>query len=110
MVKQISRDEVKQHLDREDQIILVEALPEKYYNDSHLPGAIQMDHLEVNDKASSLLVGKESKVVVYCANTECQNSTKVARALDGLGYTNVYEYAEGKQDWLEAGFPIESGK
>lgn len=65
MVKQISRDEVKQHLDREDQIILVEALPEKYYNDSHLPGAIQMDHLEVNDKASSLLVDKESKVVVY---------------------------------------------
>lgn len=110
MVKQISRDEVKQHLDREDQIILVEALPEKYYNDSHLPGAIQMDHLEVNDKASSLLVDKESIVVVYCANTECQNSTKVARALDGLGYTNVYEYAEGKQDWLEAGFPIESGK
>jgi len=110
MVKQISRDEVKQHLDRGNQIILVEALPEKYYNDSHLPGAIQIDHHEVNEKAPSLLADKESKIVVYCANTECQNSTKGARALDGLGYTNVFEYAEGKQDWLEAGFPVEPAK
>ena len=26
-----------------------------------------------------------------------------------LGYVNVREYAEGKQDWLDAGYPIEQG-
>jgi hypothetical protein len=25
-----------------------------------------------------------------------------------MGYSNVRDYAEGKQDWIEAGLPIES--
>jgi hypothetical protein len=24
-----------------------------------------------------------------------------------MGYTNIREYKEGKQDWLEAGLPVE---
>ena len=30
-----------------------------------------------------------------------------ARELAALGYKNVREYAEGKQDWLQAGLPPE---
>ena len=30
-----------------------------------------------------------------------------ARELAALGYTNVREYAEGKQDWIRAGLPAE---
>jgi hypothetical protein len=26
-----------------------------------------------------------------------------------LGYQNVRDYAAGKQDWMEAGLPMESG-
>ena len=26
-----------------------------------------------------------------------------------MGYTNVRDYAEGKQDWIEAGLEMESG-
>ena len=29
--------------------------------------------------------------------------------LGKLGYTNVREYAEGKDDWREAGLPLEQG-
>jgi hypothetical protein len=25
-----------------------------------------------------------------------------------MGYTNVRDYAEGKQDWISAGLPVES--
>jgi hypothetical protein len=25
-----------------------------------------------------------------------------------MGYTNMRDYAEGKQDWIEAGLPVES--
>ncbi len=30
-----------------------------------------------------------------------------ARELAALGYTNVRDYAEGKQDWIDAGLPVE---
>jgi rhodanese-related sulfurtransferase len=29
--------------------------------------------------------------------------------LKDLGYGNVYDYEEGKQDWIEAGLQTESG-
>jgi hypothetical protein len=27
-----------------------------------------------------------------------------------MGYGNAYEYEGGKQDWMEAGYPTESGQ
>ncbi|MCZ6638415.1 MAG: rhodanese-like domain-containing protein [Thermodesulfobacteriota bacterium] len=102
----ITREELRDKLILGDAVTLVEALPEKYWRDSHLPGAIQMDYTEIADRAHKFLPDKEAKIVVYCASTECQNSSKAARTLEGLGYKNVHEYAQGKQHWLEAGLPV----
>jgi len=27
-----------------------------------------------------------------------------------MGYTSVRDYADGKSDWIEAGFPVESAE
>jgi len=42
------------------------------------------------------------------SNTPCPNSVIAARTLEALGYANVAEYVEGKQDWVEAGLPLET--
>ena len=34
-------------------------------------------------------------------------SEEVARDLAAMGYKNVRDYAEGKQDWLDAKLPVE---
>lgn len=106
-MRHITREELKNALGNGAKVTLVEALPEKYWRDGHLPGAIQIDHTEVAGKAGAMLPDKGARIVVYCASTECQNSTKAARTLEALGYTEVYEYAEGKQHWVEAGLPLE---
>ena len=41
------------------------------------------------------------------ASATCQNSHIAARHLEQMGYTSVSVYAGGKQDWSEAGLPIE---
>lgn len=88
--------------------VLLEALPEKYYAASHLPGARHMPHDAVDVLASRLIPSKDSEVVVYCANAQCQNSHIAARRLNQLGYTNVRVYAGGKQDWEARGRAFES--
>lgn len=103
----ISRETIKNAIDGNEQITLVEALPERYFNDAHLPGAIQINHDEVDAKAPQLLPNKSARIVVYCSNLSCANSGKAAIRLAQLGYSNVFKYAEGKQDWLEAGLPVE---
>jgi rhodanese-related sulfurtransferase len=109
MANRISREELKAKLDRREALVLVEALPAKYYLDKHLPGAINIPHDQVEAMAPALLPDKAAAIVVYCANGPCKNSGIAADRLIALGYRDVRDYHEGKQDWIEAGLPVETG-
>ena len=107
-VKEITREELEARLNRGEEVVLVETLGPKYYEDAHLPGATNIPHTEVDALAPKMLPDKSAEVVVYCSNRACQNSPQAARRLAALGYENVYDYEEGKQDWIEAGLSTES--
>jgi len=68
MIKTISRDELKQKIDRKDDFVLVETLPKTAYEHAHLPGAINMPSDQVNTLAPQLLPDKNADIVVYCAS------------------------------------------
>jgi rhodanese-related sulfurtransferase len=104
----ISRDELR-NLIEANAVTVVEALPASYYEDAHLPGAINIPHTEVRDLAPELLPDKDAPIVVYCANLPCPNSGIATHVLTKLGYTNVRDYEQGKDDWREAGLPLELG-
>jgi rhodanese-related sulfurtransferase len=89
--------------------VLAEALPEKHYRDWHLPGARHLPHEEVDRIAPRVLPDKSAEIIVYCASRSCQNSHIAAGRLVQLGYENVAIYAGGKQEWSEAGLPVERG-
>lgn len=103
-MKLIDRNTLQQRLGR---AILVEALPEKYYRDAHLPGAKHLPHDEVRRLAPAVLPDKSAEIVVYCASGTCHNSHIAAKVLEQMGYADVAVYAGGKQDWQEAGLPVE---
>ena len=106
-VVKISRQEIQAKLERKENFVLAEALPPKYYDEAHLPGAVNLPHDRVDELAPRLFPDKSQEIIVYCANTPCQNSAQAAHKLAALGYTHVREYVEGKQDWIEGGLPIE---
>jgi rhodanese-related sulfurtransferase len=68
MVKTISRDELKQKIDRKDNFLLVEILPATAYHHNHLPGALNLEPERVAELASQLLADKSADIVVYCAS------------------------------------------
>lgn len=105
----ISRDDLKTLIASSKEYTIVEALPRQYYEAEHLPGAINIPHDEVQAAASRLISDKSESVIVYCANAECRNSHIAAEVLRELGYSSVYEYAEGKKGWKDAGLPLETG-
>jgi rhodanese-related sulfurtransferase len=107
MPKLISRIELQQRLAASQPPTLVEALPEKYYLDGHLPGALHLPHTDVAERAPALLPDKDAPIVTYCASATCQNSHIAAKLLEQRGYTDVSVYAGGKQDWSDAGLPLE---
>lgn len=68
MVKTISRNELKQKIDRRDQFLLVETLSEPAYHHAHLPGAINLPPDKVTKLAPKLLPDNGAEIVVYCAS------------------------------------------
>jgi rhodanese-related sulfurtransferase len=109
VVKEISREELKAKMDRGDDFVLVEALSRRHYEMSHLPGAINLPY-EFIDDAERMLPDKRAEIVIYCMNEECEASREEARELEEMGYRHVLHYAGGKQGWIKAGLPVESGR
>jgi rhodanese-related sulfurtransferase len=108
VVKDISREELKAKMDGGDDFVLVEALSRRHYESSHLPGAINLPY-EFVDDAERVLPDKRAEIVVYCMNEECESSREEARELVEMGYRHVLHYTGGKEGWIKAGLPVESG-
>jgi rhodanese-related sulfurtransferase len=106
-IPSISRDELQRKLDAGEHFVLVDALPPMSYAHSHLPGAINLPPERVDASVVKRLPDRDAEIVVYCANPECQDSHETARRLLALAYTHVRHYAGGKDDWREAGLPLE---
>lgn len=107
-IPNLARDEVRRRID-EGKATVVEALPESSYREAHLPGALLLPHDEVDQLAPGLLPDRQAEIIVYCASATCANSGIAAKRLAELGYPNVHTYEDGKQDWVDAGLPTESG-
>jgi rhodanese-related sulfurtransferase len=68
MARTISRDQLKEKIDRKDNFLLVETLPATAYHHNHLPGAINLPPESIASLASEILPDKNAEIVVYCAS------------------------------------------
>ena len=105
-VRQISREELKEKLDRGDDFKLVMTYHEWAYNAKHIPGSINIstreDVLAVLDPAD--------EIVVYCTNEACNASVYAYKFLVSHGYKNVRRFAGGLMDWQQAGYRLEGDR
>jgi rhodanese-related sulfurtransferase/CBS domain-containing protein len=85
---------------------LVETLPEAQYEEGHLPGAISMPLKQLSAERAEQL-DRDRPVIVYCWDQLCDLSPRAAHLLEALGFSEVYDYALGKVDWLAHGLPVE---
>lgn len=102
MADTISREHLRERIDRDDDFLLLETLSSEEFEKEHLPGARNLPTDEVEERASDVIPDKDTEVIVYCASFECDASEKAAAKLEEMGYTNVIDYAGGKADWKEA--------
>jgi len=106
----ISRDDLRTRIERGDQVVLVDALSPMSYAASHLPGAINLPLIWVDERARRRIPDLDAEIVVYCESHECDSSTAVANRLLELGYRHVRHYEGGRRDWVAAGLPLEGGR
>lgn len=69
MERTISTKELKAKLDSKEKIKLVETLAPERFQESHLPGAVNLPPDKVKELAAEVLPSKDAEIITYCANS-----------------------------------------
>lgn len=97
----ITAETLKQYIDENPDLIVINVLTAPYYKDCHIKGSINIPYEQLLEKTSSW--DKDKDVVVYCASTTCPKSKNAYYLLQDLGFVNLFEYAGGIKEWLQKG-------
>jgi len=106
---QVNAKQVREILHRNGDVPLINVLPEEHFRKQHIPGSVNVP-LEKDSflqRVESLAGSKAAKIVVYCADSDCNASPKAARKLEEAGFENVADFAGGTEEWRAAGYSLE---
>ena len=102
-MNEISADELKAKLDRNDDFRLVMTLGELAFQGKHIPGSI-----DLHDPETLLAeLSPEEDIVVYCSDRLCPASMMAYNFLESRGYSKVRRFSGGLTEWEAAGYPLE---
>lgn len=102
-VPEISAEEVRQRLDKGDDLVLLDVRDPQEFRAGHLPGAHSISRGMLEFRAQEQLPSRERPIITYCATGA--RSLLAARTLKELGYLNVSSMAGGIRRWRELGYP-----
>lgn len=104
-MKSLDFNQLKKMQDQEKNVPLINTLSEEHFENTQIPGSINIP-LESDDFVSRVeqtIGGKEQAVIVYCASHDCPSSKHAAEKLEQAGFTQVYDFEGGAQEWLQEG-------
>jgi rhodanese-related sulfurtransferase len=109
----ISKSQLKQLIDQQQDMTLIDVLPKESFQKQHIPGAINIQFKDNSNFLNEVLQHvalKDQRIVVYCLNTQCPLSKDAAQKLEGAGYTNVQAFEEGVEGWFGKSATSSSGQ
>ena len=105
-VREVSIDDVKSRLDRNEQFLLVDVREESEFAADHLPGAIHLGKGIIERDIEARVPDPTTPMVLYCGGGF--RSALAADNLRKMGYTHVLSMAGGIRGWRERDFPLTS--
>jgi rhodanese-related sulfurtransferase len=103
----ITRNDLREKMERGDDFVLIEVLPPESYDKHHLPGAINIPLGKgFEENVQQAVKDKDQEVVVYCSDENCPASPNAAKKLESMGYQRVRDYEKGKVDWMQNGLKV----
>lgn len=88
--KQISQEEAKEMMNREDGHIIVDVRRRDEYDEGHLPDAILIPNESIDKSRPKELPDLDQIILVYCRSG--RRSKEASEKLAAMGYKNVYEF------------------
>ena len=103
-VREVSVDDVKQKLNRNEQFLLVDVREDSEWQNDHLPRAIHLGKGIIERDIEQRVPDLNAPIVLYCGGGF--RSALAADNLGRMGYTNVLSMDGGIREWREKGYAL----
>ena len=101
----ISAKQLKNEIAHNNDLLVINVLPEHYYHDCHITGSINAPLTTLIKQAKQW--DPCQKIVLYCALKECDAGQKGCILLKCMGFINVIDYKGGIKEWYQLGYPTQ---
>lgn len=101
-IKSIDVQTLKQKLDQNERLTLVDCREQGEWDEGHIPQAIFIPLSEIEDRYAEILKNKNDKIVLQCRSGK--RSMAAAGFLKEHGYTDLTNLEGGILDWMSQGF------
>ncbi len=103
-VREVTVDDVKGKLDRNDKFLLIDVREDSEWQNDHLPGAIHLGKGVIERDIEQRVPDLNAPIVLYCGGGF--RSALAADSLGRMGYTNVVSMDGGIREWREKGYSL----
>ena len=107
--KTLAARELHEWMSEGAELVLVDVLPRVSFDKQHLPGSVHASFYEPDflERIEEAVASPRERVVVYCNSKSCNASARAARALLEAGYSEVYDFEGGVDEWRAEGFRVD---
>lgn len=88
-------------------LLIVDSRKENEYLKGHIQGSVSLLNTEMTlEKLSKHAPDKSTPLLFYCNGIRCLRSSKAAIQAQDWGYTLIYWFRGGWNEWVEKSMPI----
>lgn len=88
-------------------VVILDNRKEEDYAAGHIEGAVRLIDTDVTPESLAKHVkAKDAPVLFYCNGVKCGRAAKAAEKAVKLGYSKVYYYALGMDEWNAQKLPL----
>jgi rhodanese-related sulfurtransferase len=105
--KNISQNELSRQMKSNDKLVIIDVRTVEEYSARHIPGAINIPHLQIKTRMNEILAFKDKDIVLYC-----RSGRRAVIAKDNLmsGGVSTLTHLEGDFNaWTANKMPTENG-
>lgn len=103
-IETINVHELKQKMDNQADLCLIDVREVEEWQALHIPGAILIPKNEISSKIASKVKDKMQTIYLHCRSGV--RSLYAAQILLDAGYENVYSVDGGIMEWAMYGYPV----
>ena len=103
----VSAEEVIGLLEKHADLVLIDARKSSDHNKGYIEGSVALPNTDTTaESLAKHIKTKNTPIVFYCNGVKCGRSVESAKKALDAGYSKVYWFRGGWEEWTNKGLPV----